>query len=216
MTEGATLNLFVIKTFWKHAVFMCVYIFLSIVGYRYNGGIREEVPWYATVIPPLLGLLSLVWSLYLARMYIPIIIPAILGIKWVFSRFKFLAYLSFIMGSAVVVVHHTFYAKDPKVWKYIKSCCKNEKWIYTTYGSEESFLPIMGIPVYESHYLITQMSEARNLARTKDFSVVFLREKDSNTKVREIVSKYGILIKDFGYLKVYKLRRFVKGYEIIP
>ncbi len=224
--ENRILNEFVVTTFPKSLLFALIYMILAFVGY--DSELRERIPIFAVIIPILIGIISFLFALfdlkphyikafYMARLYVPLIIPAIFGLVKILKKIRFLKILAFFIGCSTIFYSHKKYDKDPDIWKYVKNCCYElkDKWVYTKYGTEESFLPAFGIPAYMSHYLITQIYEIKQLAKEKEFGIVFLREDDNNPKVREVVNKYGILIKEFPKVKVYKLRKSVKGRNIL-
>jgi len=74
---------------------------------------------------------------------------------------------------------------------------------------------MFGVQAYFSHYIITQLHEFKERAKEEYFGYIFLRKDEKNPAVLEVVNKYGVLIKDFGKLKVYKLRERVKGSFLI-
>jgi len=223
--ENRILSQFVLSTFPESALFAFIYLIMAFIGY--DSSLRKRVPPYAILLPISLGIVSYLFALldlkshhvkgfYMARLYVPLIIPAIFGFVKIFKKFRFSDIGAFILGCALTFYSHKKYDKDPRIWKYVENCCKDleGKWAYTRYGTEESFLPAFGIPAYMSHYLITQLEEMREFAKDKEFAVIFLRKNDKNPKVREIVEKYGILIKEFPSVEVYKLKRSVKGKDI--
>lgn len=224
--ENNTLNIFVKDTFIKPLIFNFVYLLLAFIGYKKFDGLKEKLPPWVILLPIVFGVLSYLWaifdlrphhikSFYMVRMFVPIIIPAFFGLKWVIQRFKVLYIPIFLVGLAFVYKAHARYKKDPNIWSYVSTFKADTLWAYVMYGTEESFLPAFGTPAYYSHYIITHLHDVRVFASKRKFGYVFLRDKERNKRVLEVVKKDGILIRDFGKLKVYKLKKPVMGSSLI-
>lgn len=224
--ENSILNAFVKNSFVKPLMFNIVYVLLAFLGYKKFEGLREKVPPLVIFLPIIFGVLSYIWavfdlkphhikSFYMGRLFVPLIIPAFFGLKWIIQRFKFLYIPLFIVGLSLVFNGHTKYKKDADIWSYVSTFKPDTLWAYVKYGTEESFLPAFGVPAYYSHYIITQLYDVREFALKRKFGYIFLRYEERNEKVLDVVKRYGILIRDFGKLKVYKLKEPVMGKYLI-
>ncbi len=224
--ENAVLNTFVKSSFVKPLIFNVVYLLLAFIGYKKFDWLREKIPPWVIFLPIVFGVLSYllavfdlrphhIKSFYMGRLFVPLIIPALFGLKWIIQRFKVLYIPVFLVGLALVYNAHKNYKKDPDIWSYVSTFKPDTLWTYVKYGTEESFLPAFGVPAYYSHYIITQLYDVKEFAIKKRFGYVFLRDKERNKKVLEVVKRDGILIRDFGKLKVYKLKKPVMGSSLI-
>jgi len=220
--ENFTLNRFVLDTFKKSALFSAIYIIFAFWGYKKYPEIARKVPPISASIPLIFGLLSFFWAFfdltphqikgfYLIRVLVPLVIPAFMGIKWFLENFKILTIPTFFLGFFTIYIAHKNYSKDPQIWEFVKTFKGDGSWVFVKYRSEEAFLPMFGVPAYSSHYIITQLHEFKERAKEEYFGYIFLREDEKNPAVLEVVKKYGVLMKDFGKLKVYKLRERIKG-----
>lgn len=224
--ENTVLNTFVKNTFFKPLIYNMFYLLLAFLGYKKFDGLRDKVSPWVIPLPILFGSLSFLWavfdlkphyikSLYMGRLFVPSIIPAFFGLKWIIRRFKILYIPLLLLGFALIYRAHARYSKNPHIWYYITNFKPDTLWAYVKYGTEESFLPAFGTPAYFSHYIITHLYDVKEFALNKKFGYIFLRDEDKNEKVLKVVRKEGILIKDFGRLKVYKLKKSVMGSSLI-
>ena len=220
--ENFALNRFVVDTFKDSARISAIYLIFAFLGYKKFPEIGNKLPVISILLPLIFGILSYIWalfdlkphqvkSLYLIRVLVPLVIPSFMGLKWLLKRVKILAIPLLLVGVISIYRGHKKYSKDPQIWEFVKTFKGDGSWVLVRYGREEAFLPMFGVPAYASHYIITHLHEFREKAKKEYFGYVFLREDEKNPAILEAVNKYGILIRDFGKLKVYKLREKIRG-----
>ncbi len=223
--ENFTLNRFVLDTSKKDIVYFTIYTILAFVGYKKFPEMAKKVPKISAFFPILFAILAFLWALfdlkpyqlksfYIIRVLVPLVIPAFMGMKWILENFRILGIPAILIGSITISNSHNRYSKDPKIWEFIRNFKGDGSWVFVRYGREEAFLPIFGVPAYSSHYIITLLHEFRERAKREYFGYMFIREGEKDTVILK-VAKNGILLKDFGKLRVYMLREKVKGSILI-
>ncbi len=225
--ETAAVDRYVLNIFPKALLYLILFGLAAFIGFKTKYKQLKDISPISVLIPILLGLLSFInakyhtplnpiKSFYLSRMLIPLLIPSSLGILALFERHKILRFILPTIGLAIVIRGHYNIRKDKSEWKFIKKYSQKidpAYWTFVRYQYPETYLPAMGKPAWNSHYIITLASEFRNAAQKSLFKYAFVRNDDT---LKDFLFRKGVPVDSINDLYFVEFSNPVKGEEFIP
>ena len=226
LSESYAVDNYIIHTFPKSLLYIFFFGITAFIGFKkYRGRLKYISPIMA-LIPVVLGVVSFanaiyhtsfnpLKSFYLSRMIMPIIIPSSLGILVLFKRYTIFRTILPLAGLLIVLHGHQRTSKDKREWQFIRKNVKNINstyWTFVRYNYPETYIPAMGKPAWNSHYIITLASEFKNAAKESPFKYAFVRNTDP---IKQFLLKKGTCIDSINNLYFIKFNKPIKGEMII-
>ncbi len=226
-TETAIVDTFVLSGFPKSVAVIIVLLLLALLGYRFRPDCR--IPLWGVILSVIAGVVAflLAWyhvpfnapkSLYMSRMVLLLLPPAGYGMFRLWRRFGFATVVLPLTASSYMAYLHYTVSLNPADWRALKGLHHGDGWFLTSYWSEGSYLPALGVPSWISHYIVSQVDEFREAARREGFRYVVCDRKDPNGPIpyyREVCGR-GVDHPDVAEVVargenvvVYRLRRVV-------